>query len=344
MKNPIYKQSTATLAEVADKAGVSRQTAGRILGNGAQKHKAATVEKVRQMAEELGYRPNLLAKSVVAGRTYSIGILLPYVKNDNYFAQIISGIQDVLADSGLVPILLYTSNKIPERKQIHQLVDRRVDGIILVPHINQVDPDYFNEITDRNIPVVCVNARLNNIKPVDFVGTDEFAGGQMAAEFLLSQGHTQLCSVHYDGTSENLAQRQSGFQHTTEAKKASCYSLKLPGWTPEENLETIIDFLKQPNRPSAFFCISDLYAAQLYQAAEQLALRIPDDLSVVGFADLHLAQYLSPPLTTLRQDGQEIGAAATRRLMQRMEGASGAPEEKTFRAEMIIRNSVAPIG
>ena len=155
MKNPIYQQNTATLAEVALRAGVSRQTAGRILGAGAHKHKPVTVEKVKQAAEELGYRPNLLAKGVVAGRTFSVGVLMPRINNDDFFARVITGIQDALAKTDLIPLFMLTSRSAPELEQLHRLIDRRVDGILLIPEISEVSPDYFMEISRRNIPVVC---------------------------------------------------------------------------------------------------------------------------------------------------------------------------------------------
>lgn len=342
MKNTTYKQNTATLAEVAQKAGVSRQTAGRILGNAAQKHKPSTVEKVQAAADELGYRPNLLAKSVVAGRTFSIGVLLPEVNHDAFFAQVVCGIQEALSETPFVPIFLHTSARQPERTQIHRLVDRRVDGILLIPQINKVDPDYFNEISNRNIPVVCINAQLSDIEPVDFVGTDEFAGGKAAAEYLLARGHTRLCSVCYGGVSENLSTRHNGFKQTVEAAGRSCSSLNLPGWTLEENLAALLDYLQQTDRPTAFFCITDLYAAMLYKAAEKLGLSIPNDLSVIGFADLLLSSYLNPSLTTQHQDGSEIGRIATALLMERIDGFTGAAREIRIQAQLIERESVYP--
>lgn len=340
MKNPIYKKTTATLAEVALKAGVSRQTAGRILGDGAHKHKQATVEKVQQAADQLGYRPNLLAKSVVAGRTYSIGVLMPQVNNDDFFAQVITGIQDALADTATIPLFLQTSEKAPEIQQIHRLVDRRVDGIILIPHVAKVEEDYFSEIIDRNIPVVCVNARLHNIEAVDFVGTNEYDGGKKGAEYLLSKGHKTFCSVRHAFFSDNMSMRQEGFFQTLENVGAACDMLNLPGWTLEENLQPIIEYLDRSDRPTAFFCASDIYAAQLYKAADTLGLTIPDDLSVLGFADLFIAQYLSPPLTSLKQNGTDIGYAAVHMLTARIEGHRGPAQEKRLPVSLIERESV----
>ncbi|MDF7824830.1 LacI family DNA-binding transcriptional regulator [Pontiellaceae bacterium B12227] len=344
MKNPVYKETTATLADVAEKSGVSRQTVGRILGSGAHKHKPDTVERVKQIANELGYRPNLLAKSVVAGKTYSIGVLIPRANRDDFFADIQIGIQDALLETDWAPIVLQTSEQADERTCIRRLVERRVDGILLIPHENNVDSDHFAEIIERRIPVVTVNTRLKNIEPVDFVGTDEFDGGRQAAEYLLGISNDwKLGVVHSSGPSENLGQRRRGFIQTLETAGKACSTLELTNWTLEDNLAPLVSFLKQSNRPDALFCITDSYAAMVYKAAEQLGLRIPDDLAVIGFADLGFAQYLTPALTTLRQDGRQTGALAIRKLIERIEGRSRCVTETLLKTELISRDSTAPL-
>ncbi|MEM6884337.1 MAG: LacI family DNA-binding transcriptional regulator, partial [Verrucomicrobiota bacterium] len=166
MKHPIYHESTATLDQVAKGAGVSRQTAGRILGDFAHKHKPETVERVKSVARKLGYRPNLLAKSMVAGRTQSIGVLLSQkISTDNFFADILTGIQYALTKTEFIPITLFSFTEESEYEQIHRLVDRRVDGLLLIPQITSVPPNYLDEIIERGIPLVCVNERI--IAPVD---------------------------------------------------------------------------------------------------------------------------------------------------------------------------------
>ena len=344
MKNPIYKDNTATLVEVAAKAGISRQTASRILGSGAHKHKPATVEKVRAVAKALGYRPNLLAKSVVAGRTFSIGVLMPaVVSGDSFFSKVISGIQQALLNTEWIPIILHTSPENPEREQIHRLVDRRVDGILLMPVTTEVAPDYFKEISDRKIPVVCINERLRNVGSVDFVGTDEAKGGKAAAKHLVQHGHRNLACIHWQEESVNLGQRYDGFAKVVKDAGARCQRIDLPGWTLENNLEVLRASLRSPNRPTAFFCISDHYAGMLYKAAELEGLKIPEDFSVIGYANMPWGQYLSPSLTTLRQEGQRIGAEATKRLLERIEGSKVRARIKRVAPTIIERTSVGTV-
>ncbi|QBG46730.1 LacI family transcriptional regulator [Verrucomicrobia bacterium S94] len=341
MKNVTYKTSTATLAQVAESAGVSRQTAGRILGGKEHKHKPDTVDRVKQIADQLGYRPNLLAKSVVAGKTYSIGVLVPRANCDSFFADIQTGIQDALINTDWAPIVLQTSENADERSCIRQLVERRVDGILLIPHENQVDSNHFSEIIERRIPVVTINARLRNIEPVDFVGTDEFKGGTCAAEHLLSiSKRWKFGIVQSSGPSENLSQRAAGFIRTLETAGKKIRELTLSTWTLEENLQPMIQFLGKSNAPNAVFCITDIYAAQIYKAAEQLGLRIPEDLAVVGYADLDFAPYLSPSLTTLRQNGNRIGQTAVKRLLHQIQNGTSKPKEKLLPPELMERHSV----
>ncbi|MGC6425359.1 MAG: LacI family DNA-binding transcriptional regulator [Lentimonas sp.] len=341
MKNPTYKESTATLVEVAAKAGVSRQTASRILGNQAEKHKPDTVKRVRETAEQMGYRPNLLAKSIVSGRTYSIGVLVPENNSsDGFFTQITNGIHRALLHTNLLPIFLHTSLESLEKDQIHRLVDRRVDGIILIPQGTDVAPDYFKEISDRNIPVVCVNERLTNVGPVDFVGTDETQGGKAAAEYLISKGHKHIGCVRWSQKSANMGMRYRGFIKAAEAAQTNCTTITMPSWTIEGNLDLLCKSLQQPNRPTAFFCLSDVYAAMLYKAAEELDLKIPEDISVLGFAGLPWGKYLSPALDTMSQDGERIGAEATKTLLKRIDGSKVRPSSKRIKVELQINGSV----
>ncbi|MDZ8118451.1 LacI family DNA-binding transcriptional regulator [Pontiella agarivorans] len=341
MNHDTYKKNTATLAQVAQASGVSRQTAGRILGGKAHKHKPDTVERVKQIAEDLGYRTNLLAKSVVAGKTYSIGVLVPRANRDSFFADIITGIQDALIDTEWVPIILQTSEKSGERSCIRQQVERRVDGILLIPHENHVDANHFSEIIERQIPVVIINARLQNIAPVDFIGTDEFEGGKRAAEYLLSISRRwKFGIVRNAGPSQNLGQRAQGFLQTLENERKKCRELKLISWKTEDNLPALTAFLKKKDRPNALFCITDIHAAQVYKAAWDLGLHIPSDLAVVGYADLDFAPYLSPSLTTFRQDGKAIGQAAAEKLLSRIQQGPVEASEILQPPELIERQSV----
>lgn len=343
MKNTIYKKKTATLAEVALKASVSRQTAGRILGEGAHKHKPATVEKVQHAADALGYRPNLLAKSVVSGHTHSIGVLVPRTNSDDFFFNIITGIQTELNGTPFVPIILNTSEEESEKRQIHRLVDRRVDGVLLIPSQNQVDSEHFKEIIDRQIPLACLNVQLNHATALHFVGTAEYRGGQLAAEHILSNGQKNIGIIKSKEPSQNMDQRCAGFQETIARAGATCTTLELPSWELEENLDLLCDGLNQPDRPTAFFCATDLYAAMLYKAAEKLELRIPRDFSVIGFADLMLARYLSPSLTTIRQDGEKLGRTAARLLIDQIEGKKQPTAEIIIEPQLIERDSVASL-
>ncbi len=342
MKNPIYTESTATLAEVARKAGVSRQTAGRILGTDAHKHRPDTVERVRAAAEKLGYRPNLLAKSIVAGRTYSIGVLMP-PNSDTYCYQIGTGIHDRLSRTDLIPIFLQPSSEHPEHEQIHRLVDRRVDGVLLFPTTIKVAPGYFNEIARRNIPVVCMNQPIASETPCDFAGTDEVKSSENAAEYLLRKGHRDLCVIASSGVEENLEERVAAFKNRAVSSGATCAVLRMPNWTLSDNSAAAANYLEKAPKHTAYFAVSDVLAVALYKAAEKLGLKIPADFSVIGFADLDFAAYLSPALTSMRQDGRHIGKIAADLLIERMNGIGGDSRELRFPAELIERDSVTAV-
>ncbi|MFC1805593.1 LacI family DNA-binding transcriptional regulator [Planctomycetota bacterium] len=330
-----------TLKEVAARAKVSRTAVSYAL-RGTGRLDPETRERIRRIAHEMGYRPNLLVQGIQTGRTQTVGVMVP--PRSAFFGQTLAGIQDELLTADYAPIALSTGRGTIELDQIHRLIDHRVDGIILAPRTQAVSDDYLRAIWDRDVPLVTVDTEVPETRHADFVGTDDALGGRLAAAHLLGLGHRRLACVAKPGPLSPIQLRRAGFEQTVLATPdAACRAIAVRG-TDDLHGQTR-GLLANGLRPSAVFVTDDRHCPAVYRAAAELGLAIPDDLSVVGFADLDIAAVMSPPLTTVRQHPYEIGRRAARLLLERIEHpeADRAPRKVRLAPELIVRQSTAPL-
>jgi LacI family transcriptional regulator len=333
-----------SLRAIAQETGVSIATVSRVL-RGQDECRTDTRARVLAAAERLGYRPNLLVHALQTGRSRTVGVMV-YV-GDEFGGRVAVGIHDTLIAANHVPIFAWThpvriaTDRSDELAQIHRLVDRRVDAVILFPREDTVGDDYLHEVWERNIPLVTVDDELAR-SHADFVGTDDEFGGRLAAEHLLALGHRRLAHVAGPDKVTSGRLRRKGFEEAVAAcPGASCATVVDP--TYGQGAEQVRQALSATPRPTALFCANDYIAFCAFRVAAELGLAIPRDLSVVGFADLLPARHLSPPLTTLRQDPEGIGKAAATLVLDRLEGRLTDPEPQRIRLkpELVARRSTA---
>jgi LacI family transcriptional regulator len=268
------------------------------------------------------------------GRTHAVGVIMP--SSMHFHGQVARGIHDELVTNDFVPIQLWmspsTDTKNTELEQIHRLVDRRVDGMIVFPIDVSVPDVHFREIWQRNIPLVTVDRETTT--HADHVGTDEEVGGRAAAEHLLSLGHKRFAHVTFPNRTGNVARRGDAFIQAVKSAGGTCEVIAGPA---DDLLEPIRKVLSRSNRPTAIFATMDPMAMKVYGAAASLGLQIPRDLSVVGYADFPFANDLVPPLTTVRQDPYQMGLRAARLLLDRiLDRASGDTPKRIHLTPMLI--------
>ena len=338
---------------VAEQAGVSQSTVSLIL-SGRKVSSEATRLKVVETAERLGYRPNLLVHGIQTGKTRMIGVMAAPL--DFYWTEVLFGIHDVLSDADHVPINIWTSHHgtaFRQRRgqatdpleQIHRLLDRRIDGVILWPSLASVFQEHIREFSSRNLPVVTIDHELPPEFRADSVGSDETAGGAIAAKHFLELGHTRI--GHLAGPSEVAwaRRRRTAFERTLAKKKnVSCVTLEADFENVEQGLEEARQMLRMADRPTAIFAATDPLAKSVYRAANELGIRIPHDLSVIGFADDDFAVNMNPPLTTIRQCAYDIGRKAAELVLARSlsDNVSDKVQRIDLPVDMIFRESIAP--
>jgi len=336
----------ATMKTIAEEAGVSLTTVSRILNdkNGQAKYAEETRKKIFAIADRLKYRPNALVLGMQSGKTGTAGVMIPAC--EFFYSQIISGIHEVFLHHETTMLLSWNysikkkEDEIIERRIIHQFIDRRVDGIILRPSCEEFERSYFEEIWERNIPLILVDREMTNIK-TDFVGTDDEAGGKAAAEYLLSLGHSRLLFIGSGQQVSTSRHREDGFRRVlSETPGAFCRSINIG---PDDSPDEITGILGRPDRPTAVFCYNDPIAERTVPLILAAGLKIPEDISIIGFGNEPTGT-CPVMLTTFDQHPLKIGAAAARMYLDRIgKTTSGHIRKEMISPSLIINSSSSQV-
>lgn len=332
-----------TIRDVAEKTGYSFQTVSRVLNGKSELHKATTVRKIEKVAAELGYVQNLFAKGMQSGKTYSVGLIIdPFL--ESFTEAIFRGAHDELMKRNYLPILLMHGAGSSDEQLVQRLAERRVEGLIIRPFAERMD-QVSAALQSHDMPVVSVDYALTGEKKFDFVGTADEHGGQLAAEHFLELGHRRIAGIFSDVESMQL--RRRGFEYAVSSHNGEEKLTVGAEWdfvNEKPNSKLVKDMLEQDDRPTAIFAAGDFMLPTVYRVAHELNLRIPEDLSVIGFGDMEFTQYLMPPATTLHQDAYEIGVQAAQLVIDRIENKDRKVPVRQMRFEphLVVRSSTAP--
>ena len=334
-----------TMQDIATKAGVSKGTVSYVL-NG--KHKKArinqeTCAKVIAIAESLGYRRNAIAQSMKTGKTNVIGFIGGLYSS--YCMEIIKGINDAASKDNYLLKLLPTENIEQVRNAARQCVEQRLAGVIC-RSLTEKELDILRkELEPNNIPIVLVDSSFSH-DWCSRVISDDFEGAKMATEYLLKSGHRKIGHVTNSLTKGFAQKRYDGY-----TKVMADNGLEVQGdeicITSDINKMSNIErnkiktFIKQ-QKPTAIFCASDPLAMELINIASELKIRIPDDLSIIGFGDLEYASFATPELTTVKQPFIKMGQKASNILFSEIKEKSIKQEVK-LPVKLIIRDSVKKV-
>ncbi len=328
----------ASIKDIAHLAGVSHSTVSRAL-RGSPLVNAETAARIRKIAEEAGYRTSAAARSLVRGRTDTIGVAVTNIA-DPFVAGVVSGIEDAAEERGY-SVFLANSNAEPERevRVVRAFEERRVDGIIVTS--SRVGALYVPLLERMCVPVVL----LNNQHPGEFahsVMIDNVQASLEVARHLVGLGHRRIAYLGDRFGYQSDTERLAGYrQALEEAGIELAPELVVHGnGKPEGGEEAMARLLELDVRPTAVFCYNDMSALGAMRQVRAQGLRIPDDLSVAGFDDLYISQYLEPPLTTVRQPMREMGRMAMETLLNIFSG-SDSNVDLRVPGELIVRGSTA---
>ncbi len=336
-----------TLKDIATKAGVSQAAVSIALGSSGRIAEA-TRERILKIAQDLGYRPNLLVQGIQTGRTQTIGLLMKFTSG--YEAKLFEGIYAGLSARNYAPIVMCPDENGKELEQVHALLDRRVDGVLIRPVADALWEDHLIQIQQRGVPIVALDTEIQAADPhIDFVGTDDHHGAQVLAEHLLELGHRRFGVVSRGVFPDPLFARAQAFIETVGAAPDTTCEERTAGWRDgryEDNAARAL--LGMNNRPTAIFGTTDDLADIVAQVAADRGLSIPQDFSLVGFSDTVDLRQVRPVLTTVRQSAFEIARKAATLLLDRINekhtpGTQRKPRESIlYDPELIVRETTAP--
>lgn len=330
----------ATIKDVARMANVSIATVSRVFNNKFDNIpiSESTIERVTTAAKELHYSPNAVARSLVNRKTNIIGLIVPDIMH-SYFPEMVRGVEGVAYNNGY-QVILCDSEEDPwkERRLIQMLIERQIDGAIVAP-ASMDSRKSMEMLLERDIPVVLVDRHLGNT--FDYVASDSYTGARIAVRHLVSLGHTRI--AHIRGS--------EGLSSADETLKGYLDGLDEAGIVPDSQLirgdgfyeqngyDAMNEILGLDGHTTAVFAANDPIAIGAFQAIEESGLTVPDDIALVGSANLAFTHLLKVPLTTLDEQAMQIGEKAVSLLYERLGGYTGPVRNIQITPRLIIRKS-----
>ncbi len=335
----IVERMSISVRDVAARAGVSVGTVSNVL-NRPDKVSRATVERVQAVIRELGFVRNDAARQLRAGRSLTVGLVVLDAGNP-FFTDVARGAEDRAAEDGL-SVLLGNSDDDPAREAAYLdlFAEQRVRGVLISP-IGEV-PDRVARLRANGTPVVLVDRRAHD-SALPSVSVDDVAGGRLAAQHLIDAGRRRLVFVGGPLTLTQVRDRLAGARTAVaDAPGATLEVLETEAMSVEQGRAAGITLVGRgaTDRPDGIFCANDLLAVGVIQATVmRSALRIPDDLALIGYDDIAFASATVVPLSSVRQPSHVIGRTAIELLLRASADPDAPAEQIEFQPELVVRQS-----
>ncbi len=331
------------LKDIAERAGVSVMTVSKALRD--QRDVAPeTKERIKFLAKQMGYVPDSMAQSLRNRTTKFFGLVIPAITNP-LFARLVMGIEERAHELGYDILLAHSMNQ-PEREEtcIRRLLARRVDGLFVSP-VYRMAPTarIYEELRERHTPTVLLGHRAPFCAGFPNVETDDTAASYLAAKHLLNLGHKRIAFLKGPAAAPWATERFEGFRRALrEAGHEIDDRLVFnAGATIEDGVNAALQMLNESAKPTAIQAASDLVAIGAADMLLNQHVKIPGEISIVGFGNILVAEYFRVPLTTIRQPKLRLGTAAMDSMIKLLNGEPA--ESKRLTAELIVRQSTAPL-
>lgn len=328
-----------TIKDVAAQAGVSPSTVSRVLAD-SPRISEETKERVRRVLRELDYHPNAFARSLVTNVAGAIGILIPpgteFFQNP-FFSEMMSGVTEVARSQGFDIVLSTSVNE--ETEGLERMIrGRRVDGVLLL-RSRKRDPA-IQAVLEHHFPAVLLGRPAEDV-PISSVNNENVQAAYVATKHLVSLGHHKIGFLGGDMSYVVTDDRLRGYRQ----------ALRDNGIEPDERMEVasylveqggylgMMRLLAASERPTAVLASDDVLAFGAMRAAGELGYQLPEDMAIVGFNDIRLAELANPALTSVRVHMHDLGVAAAELLVERIKNPESPPEERIVPTELVIRNS-----
>lgn len=324
-----------TSLDVAKLAGVSQSAVSRVFTPGASAS-VKTAEKVREAAAQLGYRPNFLARAMMTGRSRIIGVVVAYLENQ-FYPMALELLSRALQDRGYHSLVFMAGNSTEKVAEVMaELLDYQVDGIVTASVA--MTNDLAARCCANGIPVVMFNRGQDDSR-LSEITSDNVAGGRRVAEFLIAGGHRRIAHITGWKGSSTGRDRAEGFCAGMAAHKKTPFAVIDGEYSRERAAAVARDLFAGAERPDAIFVGNDHMAfAVLDELRYGLGLRIPQDVSIVGYDDVPIAAWPAYALTTIRQPVEQMVAATVEAILSQIDG-DGTPRRMRIDGPLIVRGS-----
>ncbi|HXF70817.1 MAG TPA: LacI family DNA-binding transcriptional regulator [Thermoflexus sp.] len=328
-----------TIKDIARAAGVSHTTVSRALRD-SEEISPETRARIRAIAESLGYRPNPVARALQGRRTQTIGVVVTRL-SDPFHTEVVQGIERVAQAYGY-GLLLSLSHEDPQKERaiVEMLAAKQIDGIIVAA--SRLGSRYLPLLESLQIPIVLINSHQTG-PYIYSVATDNFHGGHLATSYLIGLGHQ---AIAYIGNRRGGRSNQDRYRGYRQALREAGLTWR-PEWVVkgdgrvEGGEAAMRRLLEIRPRPTAVFCYNDLTAIGALKAALRAGLRVPDELSIIGFDGLEEGTYVVPELTTVAQPRQQLGRLAAEMLVEIL-NSRPSPRRVLLQGMLIERESCGP--
>jgi len=328
------------IQQVAKRANVSTATVSRVL-NGFPGVREKTVARVRRAIAEMNYVPNPNARSLRVGRSRMFGLIVSDVNNP-FFPELIDAFEALASAQGIEVIFTHT-NYDPQRLHscVRRMVERSVDAIAVMT--SEVEEEALAQATHAGVPLVLMNQRkLASQYPN--IGVEYATGFNEALEHLLSLGHRDIGFIAGPQSLNSAVARKDAFKSALRARKLTVRSewIAAGDMRVEGGRTAMASLLALDERPTAVLTTNDLMAVGALQAAHEARVRVPKDLSIVGFDDLPISEMVHPPLSTIRHPRREVAARAFDCLWKQVQGEPSVQQDP-LHPHLVVRHSTAPV-
>lgn len=327
-----------TIKDIAKLANVSHTTVSRAL-NDSPLIKPDTKKKILDIASQLNYTPNFNAKSLVMQKSYTIGLFFTSITNGtspSFFADAVKGVNSVISENYNLFV-----RGIDDYQHFSSINKRRFDGIILMSQ-KEIDNAFIYHVINQKIPLVVINREVDDHSIINILSNDR-EGSCHAVKYLIKKGHKDIAIIEGKKGFKSTSERREGYlQALIDEKILIRNEYVVSGdYDMQSGHKAMEKLLSLQNPPTAVFCSNDDMAVGAINAIFAEGLKVPQDISVIGFDDIQSAQYTNPPLTTVKRPIEKISMLGAQKLLEEIDGSEPRGERIFVETELIIRKSVS---
>lgn len=327
------------IVNIAEISGFSTTTVSRVLNGKAEKYRISkeTQNKIESVAKELNYVPNEFARNLRSGKSKTIALIVPSLKNP-FFAQIASSVNYEVRRFGFITLIGDSDDQIGnEKTELLNLTSRNLDGMIIVPCGNEYN--HIISVVQSGLPIICIDRYFEGVN-LSYVSSDNYEGAYTATKYLIEQGHSDIACIQGVQYSTPNIQRVKGFVDAMTNSGISSYVVTGDDFSDQNGyLETKL-LLQKAKPPTAIFAFSNMISMGCLKAMKEEKIQIPNDISLITFDDNPFLNYIEPPLTCISQPVEDICKIAVKILLSKILNNDNTPKNVLLKTTLKIKSSV----